>query len=115
MYSSFLYFIFFRKVPLSSLVLCASFEAGAEERKLGEITKTEIRAHLKKYWNRQGNCPVCGCNEWEVLDGEFVIKAAQGEGQLPITVVHCGKCGNIIFLAADVIRKEVRQLISPPA
>lgn len=78
------------------------------------LTKSAIRAHLKNNWKTKGDCDVCGSNEWEVVDHEFALPSVTKEPAFSIAVVYCGKCGNTIFLAADVIRKALKDSLLPP-
>lgn len=72
------------------------------------LTKTQIRSHLKKKWRKKGNCVVCGANEWVVVDEEYCIPDITRSKDFPVSVVYCEKCGAMILLSSDIIKREFR-------
>jgi hypothetical protein len=73
---------------------------------LVNLSKNEIRAHLKAKWKKQGECGVCGKNSWIVVDDLYCLPDINDQKSFPVGIVVCEYCGACVFLSAEVIRKE---------
>ncbi len=71
-----------------------------------KITKEQVRAHLKTHWKKAGGCGVCGSNAWKVGDEEFIVSTEDRATTLPLAIITCESCGNVLTLSADVIREK---------
>jgi hypothetical protein len=76
-----------------------------------ELNKSDldkIIKYLEKYSPDGPECSMCGNNNWNVNDKLLELKEYHGINiygsgvQVPVIMVSCEKCGNMIFLSAMV-------------
>ncbi len=77
--------------------------------KLTEEGQNKVLSKIGKHFLGR-SCPVCRQNAWEVdsviyevrefAGGNLFFPAGEGERLIPVIVVHCRNCGNLLFFNA---------------
>jgi len=87
--------------------------------KLNRDQKEALIQRTRSTWKQPG-CVLCGNNKWSVSDEVFearefhggVMKVGGGSQTIPLVVVSCGGCGQVIFMNLSVVGIDVGSLTS---
>jgi len=72
-----------------------------------ELTKGNIRNHLKKKWRQGGTCNVCSANSWIVVEEEFMLTNRASTTSFPVALVVCEECGSVNVFSSGIIKKNI--------
>ena len=69
-----------------------------------QLDRAKVAQWLDAKWKKGKQCPVCGQNDWAVIDLLWEVpefhSTLKGGFVLPSVAVTCSYCGNILFFNA---------------